>query len=66
MGFVKKLFTPNTPSVPTPASAAVNAPTPVLNQETGLETFSDTLKRRSRGKRNLTIDPTNGGTGLNV
>lgn len=57
----------------TPATPAVAAPNPDVQQETGVDTTGEAIKRKAKGKRGLMIQPTNttgggsvGGTGLNI
>lgn len=51
-----------------PAAPAVTAPSVIANKETETETKDKITKRKSRGKKGLTIDKDNAsvGTGLNI
>lgn len=51
-----------------PAAPAVIAPSVIANKETETETKDQITKRKSRGKKGLTIDKDNAsvGTGLNI
>lgn len=75
--FGKRMIDSMKPSVPKqdiPATPAVPAPTVTSNQETGVDTTGQQIKRKAKGKRGLMIQPTNtggsatgiGGTGLNL
>ena len=51
-----------------PAAPAVMAPSVIADKETETETKAQITKRKSRGKKGLTIDKDNAsvGTGLNI
>lgn len=64
---------PNIPKAETPATPAVAAPNPDVQQEIGVDTTGNVIKRKAKGKKGLMIQPTNttgggsvGGTGLNI